>query len=51
MKTILSSIFIFLVLAPGLPYFDASKENPNKAENPAVDWKHTREKKIKKNSA
>lgn len=49
MKTILSSILIFAVLAPGLPYFDAI-EAPEECfvKKNEFNGKHTREKKIKK---
>jgi len=49
MKTILSSIIIFAVLAPGLPYFDAIKATETcTVEKKDFNGKHTREKKIKK---
>lgn len=49
MKTILSSILIFAVLAPGLPYFDASAVDSNAiAEKTELNGKHTKEKMIKK---
>ncbi len=51
MKTILSSIILFAVLAPGLPYYDAistSSCTTEKVEKVALEGKHTREKKIKK---
>ncbi|MCM8571079.1 hypothetical protein NE848_16900 [Gramella jeungdoensis] len=49
MKTILSSILIFAVLAPGLPSFDAKVEKTAYiTEKNELDGKHTREKKIKK---
>jgi len=48
MKTILSSILIFAVLAPGLAYFDANKNSEVTLEKNEFDGKHTREKKIKK---
>lgn len=49
MKTILSSILIFAVLAPGLPYFDAIKGPESRVlEKKEFKGKHTKEKKIKK---
>ena len=49
MKTILSSILIFAVLAPGLPYFDTIKTTETcTLEKKNLNGKHTREKKIKK---
>lgn len=50
MKAILSSILIFAVLAPSLPYFDSKTVNTCAIEKKwnELDGKHTREKKIKK---
>lgn len=48
MKTILSSILIFTVLAPSLPFFDTKSRNSYEVEKTVTEWKHTREKKIKK---
>ena len=49
MKTILSNILIFAVLAPGLPYFDANEAREECiVEKNEFNGKHTREKKIKK---
>ncbi|MDR5592008.1 hypothetical protein [Christiangramia sp. SM2212] len=49
MKTILSSILIFAVLAPGLPYFDANLAPETcVVEKNEFNGKHTKEKKIRK---
>lgn len=48
MKTILSSILIFAVLAPELAYFEADNSERFIIEKNEFDGKHTREKKIKK---
>jgi len=49
MKTILSSLLIFAVLAPGLPYFDATKAlESHVIEKNELNGKHTKEKKIQK---
>lgn len=47
MKTILSSILFFAILAPGLPYFN-TKTGMNLSEEIKLEGEHTREKKIKK---
>ncbi|SDR73200.1 hypothetical protein [Gramella sp. MAR_2010_147] len=49
MKALLSSILIFAVLAPGLPYFDSNKTAKTCiVTNNEFKGKHTKEKKIKK---
>ncbi len=48
MKTILSSILFFAVLAHGMPFFDANSETTCSTEKIEFNGKHTKEKKITK---